>query len=74
MRCDKDRVDFMQALIMGSSGTPYAYGAFLFDIYCDDDYSKGPPKVNLIATGHDTIRFNPNLYSCGRVCLSLLGT
>jgi len=30
--------------------------------------------VNLETTGHGTVRFNPNLYSCGKVCLSLLGT
>lgn len=33
VRCDKDRIDYMQALIMGSNGTPYGHGAFLFDIY-----------------------------------------
>ena len=25
-------------------------------------------------TGQGTVRFNPNLYNCGKVCLSLLGT
>ena len=28
----------------------------------------------ITTTGHGKIRFNPNLYSCGKVCLSLLGT
>lgn len=74
VRCDKDRVDFMQALIMGSNGTPYGHGAFLFDVYFDDNYPNGPPKVNLTTTGHGKVRFNPNLYACGKVCLSLLGT
>lgn len=74
MRCDKERVDFMQALIMGSNGTPYGHGAYLFDIYFDDTYPNNPPKVNLTTTGNGQIRFNPNLYSCGKVCLSLLGT
>jgi baculoviral IAP repeat-containing protein 6 len=33
-------------------------------------------QVNLIAqcTGGGAVRFNPNLYNCGKVCLSLLGT
>lgn len=74
VRCDKDRVDFMQALIMGANGTPYGHGAFLFDIYFDDTYPNSPPKVNLTTTGHGKVRFNPNLYACGKVCLSLLGT
>jgi hypothetical protein len=33
-----------------------------------------PPKVNLKTTGAGTVRFNPNLYDSGKVCLSLLGT
>lgn len=74
VRCDKDRVDFMQAMIMGSNGTPYGHGAYLFDIYFDDSYPNTPPKVNLTTTGHGKVRFNPNLYACGKVCLSLLGT
>lgn len=31
-------------------------------------------QVNLQTTGKGTVRFNPNLYNCGKVCLSLLGT
>ena len=64
----------MQALIMGSNGTPYGHGAYLFDIHFEDNYPNGPPKVNLTTTGNGQIRFNPNLYACGKVCLSLLGT
>lgn len=30
--------------------------------------------VNLQTTGKGSVRFNPNLYECGKVCLSLLGT
>jgi baculoviral IAP repeat-containing protein 6 len=30
--------------------------------------------VNLETTGQGRVRFNPNLYNCGKVCLSLLGT
>ena len=32
------------------------------------------PLVNLQTTGDGMVRFNPNLYSDGKVCLSLLGT
>jgi hypothetical protein len=31
-------------------------------------------QVLLRTTGNGTVRFNPNLYNCGKVCLSLLGT
>ena len=71
---DKQRVDFMKCIIMGSASTPYAHGAFVYDIYFDDNYPDGPPKINLSTTGGGAIRFNPNLYNCGKVCLSLLGT
>ena len=64
----------MKALIMGAADTPYAHGAFEFDIYFEDSYPNTPPKVNLTTTGGASVRFNPNLYSCGKVCLSLLGT
>ncbi|CAD8118277.1 unnamed protein product [Paramecium sonneborni] len=74
VRADKDRVDVIKALIMGASGTPYAHGAYLFDIYFEDQYPNTPPKMNLSTTGGGKVRFNPNLYACGKVCLSLLGT
>ena len=38
------------------------------------DYPKVPPKLNFLTTGCGKVRFNPNLYADGKVCLSLLGT
>lgn len=74
LRYDKDRMDVMKSLIMGSAGTPYAHGAFIYDIFVVDNYPNGPPLCNLETTGNHAVRFNPNLYACGKVCLSLLGT
>jgi len=74
VRVDKDQMDIIKVLIMGSAGTPYAHGAFEFDISFDANYPTGPPKVNLMTTGAGQVRFNPNLYATGKVCLSLLGT
>ena len=74
VRVDKQRVDMMKAIIVGSSNTPYAHGCFEFDIFFDNKYPSESPKMNLITTGNGTVRFNPNLYACGKVCLSLLGT
>lgn len=34
VRCDKDRIDVIRAMIMGSKDTPYSNGAFLFDVFC----------------------------------------
>ena len=74
IRVDKTKIDKMRVVIMGSSGTPYAHGAFEYDVYFDDSYPNAPPKVNLVTTGGGQVRFNPNLYANGKVCLSLLGT
>jgi len=74
VRTHTDRIDVMKAIITGPQGTPYGFGAFLFDIFFPADYPRNPPLVNLETTGHGTVRFNPNLYTDGKVCLSLLGT
>ncbi|XP_062509356.1 baculoviral IAP repeat-containing protein 6-like isoform X2 [Corticium candelabrum] len=74
VRTDDNQINFMKALITGPEDTPYSNGCFEFDIYFPSIYPKGPPKVNLQTTGGGTVRFNPNLYNCGKVCLSLLGT
>jgi len=74
MRCDETRMDVLKALIFGPTDTPYESGVYEFDMYCPPNYPNAPPKVNLQTTGKGAIRFNPNLYNCGKVCLSLLGT
>merc|ERR1719359_1606943 len=61
-------------MISGPEDTPYSAGCFIFDVLCPSDYPNVAPKVNLQTTGGGSVRFNPNLYSCGKVCLSLLGT
>eukprot|EP01092_Planopodium_desertum_P010110 TRINITY_DN44440_c0_g2_i1.p1 TRINITY_DN44440_c0_g2~~TRINITY_DN44440_c0_g2_i1.p1 ORF type:complete len:293 (-),score=8.98 TRINITY_DN44440_c0_g2_i1:72-950(-) len=74
LRISKTRVDVMQAMITGPRDTPYAGGCFQFDIFFPSTYPNTPPLVNLETTGGCTVRFNPNLYDTGKVCLSLLGT
>lgn len=39
-----------------------------------NNYPQSPPKVKFLTTDNGKVRFNPNLYNCGKVCLSLLGT
>ena len=74
LRPDEDRMDIMKCAIIGPEGTPYANGLFEFDIQFPLRYPQVPPKVLLKTTNSGTVRFNPNLYACGKVCLSLLGT
>ena len=61
-------------MISGPDDTPYSHGLYIFDIFFPDNYPSAPPLVNLQTTGKGSVRFNPNLYNCGKVCLSLLGT
>lgn len=74
LRVDEDRYDFLRACIFGPDGTPYDSGAFVFDIFLPLGYPNVPPKFRLLTTGGGRVRFNPNLYNTGKVCLSLLGT
>eukprot|EP00906_Rhabdomonas_costata_P033242 RCo046851 len=64
----------VHALISGPSETPYEGGFFYFVLSVPDTYPFDPPKVRLMTTGEGTVRFNPNLYPNGKVCLSILGT
>jgi ubiquitin-protein ligase len=61
-------------MIAGPDDTPYAGGLFEFDCFMPIEYPNKPPLMHLRTTGGGTVRFNPNLYNDGKVCLSLLGT
>ena len=61
------------AMIVGPNETPYFGGFYFFVINYPSDYPHNPPKVKYCTNGNG-IRFNPNLYTCGKVCVSLLNT
>ena len=61
------------ALIIGPEGTPYFGGNYFFEFKYPEDYPHSPPSVVYYTTG-DNIRFNPNLYTSGKVCISILNT
>jgi ubiquitin-conjugating enzyme E2 Z len=61
------------ALIIGPEDTPYFGGYYFFEINYPFDYPHTPPKVTYCTNGNE-VRFNPNLYKCGKVCISLLNT
>jgi len=68
------RLDLLRVMITGPDDTPYANGAFFFDVHLPAAYPRVPPLCQFLTTGGGKVRFNPNLYNCGKVCLSLLGT
>jgi len=61
------------ALIIGPKDTPYEYGNFLFIFDFPEDYPHSPPLVKF-CTNDGIVRFHPNLYRNGKVCLSILNT
>lgn len=61
------------AMIIGPKNTPYFGGFYFFEINFKKTYPKDPPYVKFLTTD-GKVRFNPNLYQSGKVCLSILGT
>lgn len=70
---DKSDLRFVHALIIGPMDTPYEGGMFYFVLKCPSNYPMNPPQVRFMTTDASKIRFNPNMYSNGMVCLSILG-
>ncbi|KAI3466116.1 hypothetical protein Pfo_022779 [Paulownia fortunei] len=71
VRVYESRMDLLRAVIIGAEGTPYHDGLFFFDVFFPSSYPNVPPHVHYHSGG---LRINPNLYNCGKVCLSLLNT
>ena len=70
---DDNNMSKAKALIIGPKDTPYENGFYFFDIEFPNNYPLYPPKV-VFCTLDPSIRFNPNLYVNGKVCVSILGT
>ncbi|MCP9263176.1 Baculoviral IAP repeat-containing protein [Dirofilaria immitis] len=71
---DEERCDIVKVLISGPDDTPYQNGLFEFDVFFPTSYPFSPPKCAFLTTGDGNVRFNPNLYNDGKICLSILGT
>ena len=74
IRYSKEHYNLISFIISGPKDTPYDNGLFEFHAYFPTNYPESVPEVLLHTTGNNTVRFNPNLYDSGKVCLSLLGT
>ena len=73
-RQDPDNMCMFKFAVIPNEDTPYKYGVFIFDVFLPPDFPRVPPLVNHTTSRKNNFRFNPNLYSNGYVCLSLLGT
>jgi len=70
-----DETDMLKgyAMIVGPDDTPYFGGFYFFCFNYPNDYPFSPPKVTYM-TNDGVTRYNPNLYKCGKVCVSILNT
>jgi ubiquitin-protein ligase len=73
-RVSKNNLNLFSFVISGPKDTPYENGLFEFHAFFPTDYPNTVPQVLLHTTGNGRVRFNPNLYDSGKVCLSILGT
>tara|TARA_B100000886_G_scaffold63326_1_gene39434 strand:- start:2763 stop:3488 length:726 start_codon:yes stop_codon:yes gene_type:complete len=70
---DDDNLLLGYAMIVGPSETPYQYGYYFFKIAFSKNYPYSPPVVTFQKNPYN-IRFHPNFYRTGKVCLSILNT
>lgn len=79
---NEENMSIIYALLIGPEKTPYEKGYYLFKFEYPENYPMEPPKATYYTQGclKNTssrlcpIRFNPNLYIDGKVCLSMLNT
>jgi ubiquitin-protein ligase len=70
-------INKVYALLIGTDKTPYQKGFYFFEFTYPEKYPMSPPLAKYMTQGtigNINIRFNPNLYVCGKVCLSMLNT
>ena len=68
-----DNLTEARFMIIGPEGTPYHNGFYLFYLKFPPNYPFVPPRMTY-CTVSGNMRFNPNLYADGKVCLSILNT
>ncbi|CAK9109503.1 Ubiquitin-conjugating enzyme E2 Z (E2 ubiquitin-conjugating enzyme Z) (Uba6-specific E2 conjugating enzyme 1) (Use1) (Ubiquitin carrier protein Z) (Ubiquitin-protein ligase Z) [Durusdinium trenchii] len=71
---DEEIATMVHALIEGPEGTPYEGGLFHFILLATPNYPHEPPLARFMTTGQQQVRFNPQFYTSGKVCLSILNT
>ncbi|KAK6190291.1 hypothetical protein SNE40_002196 [Patella caerulea] len=63
----EDKIDLLEAQIVGGEGTPYEKGIFKLEIQLPERYPFEPPKVRFV-----TQIYHPNIDNGGRICLDTL--
>ena len=70
---DQSNILKAYAIIFGPSDTIYEGSVLYFDINFPTNYPFNPLNIKYNSNGNN-LRIHPNIYTCGKVCLSILGT
>jgi len=74
IKYNTEDITIFEILLQGLEDTPYEAGWFYFTGVFPDNYPNSPPELVFQTTNRGQVRFHPNLYQTGKVCLSILGT
>jgi ubiquitin-conjugating enzyme E2 Z len=70
---DEKDMNIIKVLIVGPKDTPYEGGFYLYKLELSELYPVNPPHGEFLTT-NGRIRFHPNYYASGKICLSILNT
>ena len=70
----EDHAHVLHAAFLGAEGTPYDGSALIVQLTASPNYPASPPTAKAINTGLGHVRWHPNVYRDGKLCVSILGT
>ena len=70
---DDEDLTLVRCMIIGPEDTPYENGMYFYEVRFPENFPYSPPKVKFL-TNDGVTRIHPNFYSCGKVCVSIIGT
>lgn len=62
-----DKLNMLEAQLVGPDNSPYAKGIFKLEILIPDNYPFSPPSMKFV-----TKVYHPNIDDSGRICLDLI--
>lgn len=74
LHVDEHNATRIDAMLEGAEDTPYEGGFFHVRLAIPVTYPMDPPKATWMVTGQGSVRFHPQAYRNGKLCLSILGT
>lgn len=69
---DDSNITDIHVLILGPEDSPYCHGFYMFKINIKSNYPFEHPTAKYLTTTGN-VRFHPNYYANGKVCLSIVG-